>query len=143
MSYVSNHEKNSARKKALSVDPNLPSDYPAMQRLPDAKEWLEAAQLELDGVRQCMTPLDFAWIRKHHPDTKILPSVLVSKIKRNTDGYIRVRKVRLCVGGHMQIAGDGTFDETFSPTAMLTSFRICLCLNVELGLRPYSVHTSR
>ena len=91
-------KKNSARKKALSVDPNLPSDYPAMQRLPDAKEWLEAAQLELDGVRQCMTPLDFAWIRKHHPDTKILPSVLVSKIKRNTDGSIRVRKVRLCVG---------------------------------------------
>ena len=75
----------------------------------------------------------------HYKGIKIIPSCVVYKNKVHSDGSHKKCKARICAGGHRQIAGDGTYDETFAPTAGLTTIRFCLTLAVNMGLKPYQL----
>ena len=132
------------RQKTFQNDPTIPQSYPHSQTFPEKELWNEATRTEIDGLYQtkgCLKPITPAQIQgeTRYKDVKIIPSVMVYKKKVNSDGSFKKCKARLCAGGHKQVAGDGTFDETFAPTAGLTSIRLCLTLAVNMGLKPYQL----
>jgi transposase InsO family protein len=130
------------RQKTFQNDPTIPQSYPHSQTFPNKKEWDDATRAEVHGLyetKKCLKPITYAEYEENYKNVKIIPSVMIYKIKVNSDGSIKKYKARLCAGGHKQVAGDGTFDETFAPTAGLTSIRLCLALAVNLNLRPYQL----
>jgi len=133
------------RQKTFQNDPTTPQSYPHSQTFPDKDLWNEATRAEVEGLyrtKGCLKPITPVQIKDdtRYAQVKIIPSVMVYKRKVNSDGSFKKCKARLCAGGHKQVAGDGTFeDSTFAPTAGLTSIRLCLTLAVNMGLKPYQL----
>jgi hypothetical protein len=110
--------------------------------MPDKEQWKAAFDKELHGlydVKKSFVPVKSEDISSYTDCKKMLNSSIVCKRKLDKDGNVKSYKVRLVVGGNGQHAGDGTFDETFAPTANLVTQRLCFALAVNLGLKPYQL----
>ena len=134
----------SKRQKTFQNDSTIPQSYPHSQTFPDKEAWDVATRQEIFGLhdtKKCLKPITKQALEtdQRYKNVKVIPSVMVYKRKVNSDGTLKKCKARLCAGGHKQVAGDGTFDETFAPTAGLTSIRVCLALAVNMKLRPYQL----
>ena len=132
------------RQKTFQNDPTIPQSYPHSKTFPNKEQWEEATQQELHGLyvtKKCLKPItkDQVYTDPRYKGIKVIPSCVVYKNKVNSDGSHKKCKARICAGGHRQIAGDGTYDETFAPTAGLTTIRFCLTLAVNMGLKPYQL----
>ena len=125
------------RQKTLLNDPTIPHSYKHALTLPDRKIWKESIDKELNGLyeqKKSFVPLTQNDLGKY--PSKILQSSFVFKRKLDKDGNVKSYKSRLVIGGNRQMIGDGTFDETFAPTASLTTQRLCFTLACNLGLKP-------
>lgn len=117
-----------ALEKALSVAVR-PEDSPrnwkeAMSR-PDADKWLEAAEKEVEALRENGT-WDLVELPKGR---KAIGSRWVFLIKRKSDGTIERYKGRLVAKGFAQAPGVD-FDQVFAPTACLAALRTILGVGV-------------
>ena len=132
----------SKRKKTMLNDPTLPQSYKHAMSMPDKDLWQEAFDKEINGlyvVKKSFLPVKTEDLYTHKDCKKILNSSIICKRKLDKDGNVKSYKVRLVVGGNGQHAGDGTFDDTFAPTASLVTQRLCFALAVNLGLKPYQL----
>ena len=109
---------------ALSIQAGQePQSLEAAMRSPDWPLWEAAIQKELGSIRSFET-----WeLVDPPPNTNIVGSKFVFRIKRNADGSIASYKARLVAQGFSQIPGLD-FTETFAPVAKLTSIRILLAM---------------
>jgi hypothetical protein len=137
-----NKKPMSKRQKDFLNDPTLPQSYRHAQGMPDWDKWKQAFQDEIDGlykVKKSFIPIKSQDLENYKDCKKILRSSVVCKRKLDQDGNVKRHKVRIVIGGNDQHAGDGTFDDTFAPTANLVTQRLCFALAVNLGLKPYQL----
>ena len=88
-----------------------------------AKEWMAAEKVEVGTLDDMGT---FEVVRLP-AGAKALPSHMVYKTKKNSDGSIAKHKARLVAGGHRQVYGRD-YDETFSPTPKMRSLKLVVAL---------------
>ncbi|SPC66753.1 related to retrotransposon protein [Ustilago sp. UG-2017b] len=98
----------------------------------DAQQWQEAICKELDGLEAMGT-----WeIVDVPPNTRLVDSKIVLRLKLDADGIPVRHKARLVARGFTQREGID-FEETFAPVAPLSVIRALLSLAVE---RNWEVH---
>ncbi|KAJ1588354.1 hypothetical protein NDA12_006582 [Ustilago hordei] len=98
----------------------------------DAQQWQEAIRKELDGLEAMGT-----WeIVDVPPNTRLVDSKIVLRLKLDADGIPVWHKARLVARGFTQQEGID-FEETFAPVAPLSAIRALLSLVVE---RNWEVH---
>lgn len=106
----------------------LEPTYEEARKRPDWPKWKEAIRKELDGLDRMGT-----WrLVKRPPDTNVVGTKWVLKIKKNSAGEIEKYKARLVARGFTQIYGVDYY-ETYAPVARLTSFRLMLALAARNG----------
>ena len=136
-------KESTKRQKTFQNDPTTPQSFNHSQSMPDALQWKEATNKEIHGihnVKKCFQLLSKSDLSSEEfKNVKRIPSVMVYKRKVNSDGTIKSHKARLCAGGHVQKAGDGSFHETYAPTAGLSAFRFAITMAVNLKLKPYQL----
>ncbi|SOV09700.1 uncharacterized protein UDID_19289 [Ustilago sp. UG-2017a] len=92
----------------------------------DAQQWQEAIHKELDGLEAMGT-----WeIVDVPPNTRLVDSKIVLRLKLDADGIPVRHKARLVARGFTQREGID-FEETFAPVAPLSTIRALLSLAVE------------
>ncbi|SPC62380.1 related to retrotransposon protein [Ustilago sp. UG-2017b] len=98
----------------------------------DVQQWQEAICKELDGLEAMGT-----WeIVDVPPNTRLVDSKIVLRLKLDADGIPVRHKARLVARGFTQREGID-FEETFAPVALLSAIRALLSLAVE---RNWEVH---
>ena len=91
------------------------------KKCPDARKWLQAAQVEMDSLLEHDT-----WsLTKPPPGRKIIGSKWVFKIKHDENGEAERYKCRLVVQRYTQAQGID-YHETFAPVARFSSIRTLL-----------------
>ncbi|KAK3282268.1 hypothetical protein CYMTET_9991 [Cymbomonas tetramitiformis] len=103
---------------------------------PDADEWMEAIQAELEAlvtVKQALMMMDMEDVP---PGVRLLDMALVLKVKLDKHRQLQKRKARVCVRGNKQEYGVDYFD-TFAPCTQLSSVRLVIILALNLGLEVY------
>ncbi|KAK3233923.1 hypothetical protein CYMTET_55803 [Cymbomonas tetramitiformis] len=103
---------------------------------PDADEWMEAIQTELEAlvtVKQALMMMDMEDVP---PGVRLLDMALVLKVKLDKHRQLQKRKARVCVRGNKQGYGVDYFD-TFAPCTQLSSVRLVIILALKLGLEVY------
>lgn len=106
----------------------LTPTYEEAQKRSDWPKWKEAIRKELDSLEKMGT-----WrLVKRPPDTNIVDSKWVLKIKKNAAGEVDKYKARLVARGFTQIYGVDYY-ETYAPVARLTSFRLLLAIAARNG----------
>ncbi|EKD00069.1 gag,protease,endonuclease, reverse transcriptase,RNaseH [Trichosporon asahii var. asahii CBS 8904] len=81
--------------------PGAPRNYKQAMRTPEAPLWQEAYDKEISQLRErgtwreCVTP----------PGARLIPSVTVCKEKKDKDGNVIGRKMRICAMGSRQVQG--------------------------------------
>ncbi|KAK3270667.1 hypothetical protein CYMTET_20947 [Cymbomonas tetramitiformis] len=103
---------------------------------PDADEWMEAIQTELEAlvtVKQALMMMDMEDVP---PGVRLLDMSLVLKVKLDKHRQLQKRKARVCVRGNKQEYGVDYFD-TFAPCTQLSSVRLVIILALNLGLDVY------
>ena len=109
------------------MEGSMPTFEEAKKR-PDWPKWQEAIKKELNGLEKMGT-----WrMVKRPPDTNVVGTKWVLKIKKNSAGEIDKYKARLVARGFTQIYGIDYY-ETYAPVARLTSFRLMLALAARKG----------
>lgn len=106
------------------LDYKEPLTYREALRLPDAAEWQEATDKEMqqfDNLK-AMIPINAEDIPK---GKNIVESKIVFKLKLNADGSIDKYKARLVAKGFTQVYGLD-FTENFSPTPMVGGVRFVI-----------------
>ena len=99
-----------------SVEGLMPP-YKEARKRPDWPKWEQAIRKELDSLKESGT-----WeLVKCPPDTIIVDSKWVLRIKKNSVGEIEKYKARLVAKDFTQIYGVDYY-ETYAPVAKLTSF---------------------
>ena len=110
-----------------SVEGLMPT-YEEAKRRPDWPKWQEAIKKELNGLEKMGT-----WcLVKKPPNTNIVNTKWVLKIKKNSAGEIDKYKARLVSRGFTQIYGVDYY-KTYAPVTRLTSFRLMLALATRNG----------
>jgi hypothetical protein len=105
-----------------SAEGLMPTIQEARKRS-DWPKWEDAIQKELESLKRAGT-----WeLVKRPPDTNVVDSKWVLRIKKNSAGEIDKYKARLVARGFTQIYGIDYY-ETYAPVARLASFRILLAL---------------
>ena len=100
-----------------------PKTLSEAQTRPDWPRWKEAMNRELATLERAGT-----WETvPRPPNTNVVGSKWVFRIKRKADGTIEKYKARLVARGFTQVYGIDYFD-TFSPVAKLTSIRTLLAI---------------
>src|ERR1700731_4557810 len=93
---------------------------------PNADQWKEAYQTELDQLRKLRT-----WDIIDRPcDKPIIPCGFVFKIKLGPTGEVLKFKARVIAGGHRQTKGIN-YNETFAAAAKIASIRVLLALAAQ------------
>ena len=106
----------------------LEPTYEEAQKRPDWPKWKEAIKKELDGLEKMGT-----WrLVKRPPNTNVVDTKWVFRIKKNSAGEIDKYKARLVARGFTQIYGVDYY-ETYAPVARLASFRLMLALAARNG----------
>ncbi|KAK3266748.1 hypothetical protein CYMTET_24652 [Cymbomonas tetramitiformis] len=103
---------------------------------PDAGEWMEAIQTELEAlvtVKQALLMMDMEDVP---PGVRLLDMSLVLKVKLDKHRQLQKRKARVCVRGNKQEYGVDYFD-TFAPCTQLSSVRLVIILALNLALNVY------
>ena len=109
------------------MEGSMPTFEEAKKR-PDWPKWQEAIRKELDSLEKMGT-----WrMVKRPPDTNVVDTKWVLKIKKNSAGEIDKYKARLIARGFTQIYGIDYY-ETYAPVARLTSFGLMLALAARKG----------
>ena len=98
----------------------------------DAQQWQEAIRKELDGLEA----MGIWEIVDVPPNTRLVDSKIVLRLKLDADGIPVRHKARLVTRGFTQREGID-FEETFAPVAPLSAIRALLSLAVE---RNWEVH---
>ena len=110
-----------------SVEGLTPS-YEEARKRPDWPKWEEAIRKELNSLEKMGT-----WrLVKRPPNTNVVDSKWVLRIKKNSAGEIDKYKARLVARGFTQIYGVDYY-ETYAPVARLTSFRLLLAIAARNG----------
>ena len=99
-----------------SADGSMPSYEEALKR-PDWPKWEEAIIKELDSLKRTGT----YELVKRPPNTNVVGSKWVLRIKKNSAGEVEKYKARLVAKGFTQIYGVDYY-ETYAPVARLASF---------------------
>lgn len=73
------------------------------------------------------------WKPDSHPESLPLPTHVVLKVKRNSDGSVERFKARVVAGGNFQVYGEN-FVETYAPVVSFTAVRIFLYLAVRSNM---------
>ena len=108
---------------AIQEADGSPQSINEAQKRLDWPKWKEAMERELNTLEKART-----WETvPRPPDTEIVGSKWVFRIKRKADGTIEKYKARLVARGFTQIYGVNYFD-TYSPVAKLSSFRAILAI---------------
>ena len=115
-----------------SAEGLMPTYDEAIKR-PDWPKWEEAINNELNSLKSNGT-----WeLVKRPPNTNVVDSKWVLRIKKNAAGEIEKYKARLVARGFTQIYGVDYY-ETYAPVARLASFRIILALAAR---NDWPIHT--
>ena len=108
---------------AIQQADGSPQSIAEAQKRLDWPKWKEAMERELNTLEKART-----WETvPRPPNTEIVGSKWVFRIKRKADGTIDKYKARLVARGFTQIYGVNYFD-TYSPVAKLSSFRAILAI---------------
>ena len=132
-------ERPSATINSISGSPSKyinykePLTYKQAQKLPDAAEWQEATEKELQQFidLDAIIPIKRGDVPK---DKNITESKLVFKVKLQADGSLDKYKVRLVAKGFTQIYGVDYY-ENFSPTPMIGGVRFVLIFILQHKLK--------
>lgn len=117
------------RYELCLVEYNIPATYQEAVSGPEATQWAEAIEDELDAHRKNGT-----WeIVPRIPGGKTIDSKWVFKILYDTEGSVVRFKARLCARGFMQREGED-YSETFSPVVRYDSLRVLLAIITEEDL---------
>ena len=102
--------------------------YEEARKRPDWPKWEEAIRKELSSLEKMGT-----WrLVKRTPNTNVVDSKWVLRIKKNSASEIDKYKARLVARGFTQIYGVDYY-ETYAPVARLTSFRLLLAIATRNG----------
>jgi len=104
-----------------------PINYNDIFKLKDKEEWLKAIQEELTNMEKLKV---FDTIRKIPPNSNVISSRWVFKLKRDSEGNITKRKARLVAKGYTQKYGID-YKETFAPTLKQDTLRIFTAIAVN------------
>ena len=108
---------------------NTPTSIAEAYASPDADDWKEAVQNEMDSILSNGT-----WELSERPYVcKPVGCKWVFKKKLRPDGTVDKYKARLVAKGYTQREGEDYFD-TYSPVARLTTIRVLLSLAASYGL---------
>ena len=107
---------------------DVPVTYNDAVQSPNSKEWQNAMELEMDALIDNDT---FDLVPK--PNKPVIGGRWVFALKYNEDGK-EICKARFVAKGFTQ-RKDIDYDETFSPTARLTSIRVLLQLAINHGYK--------
>lgn len=108
-----------------------PKGYKQMQKHPHAQEFVQAANEELDGLRDYSSWQQVK--RSEIPDgVRIFDSMFVFKTKRDSDGRFLKFKARLTFRGDQQ--DDDEVGDTWAPTIHADTLRFLLALGARLDL---------
>src|SRR5882757_9264630 len=122
-----------------SVHNTDPPTYAAAMKHPDAKQWQEAAEAEMNNHFENGT---WEYVPKP-PDAKIIGSKWVFVIKHKSDESIEQHKGHIIAQGYAQQPGfEYAEDATFSPTYRPASLRLILALAAQNKLHLCSVDIS-
>ncbi|KAK3245921.1 hypothetical protein CYMTET_44532, partial [Cymbomonas tetramitiformis] len=118
-----------------------PDDVKAKAALlgPNRRHWNDAMDKEMNGVcEQGRAVLATSFPK----NAKVLPTKLVCKKKRNTDGTLDKFKMRCTTRGDLDKSYYSDFD-VFAPTANLHTFRLLMTLCIIHGCVPYHYDVSQ
>lgn len=108
-------------KAAVKANADNPTLKMAMES-PEASDWTDAIQLEINAINQRKT-----WELVPRPsNVQVIPSKLVLKVKRHSDGSVERYKARLVCLGNFQDEDD--YFETYAPVCDFTSIRMVLAI---------------
>ena len=109
---------------------NEPKTWKEALKRQDADAWIEAAQREREALERYDT-----WSIVDRPKrTKVLPHLLVYKVKRDKNGEIDKYKVRCVARGDLQKSGVD-FVETFAPVVSFSTIRILVAIAASRGYK--------
>ncbi|KAK3276922.1 hypothetical protein CYMTET_15028 [Cymbomonas tetramitiformis] len=103
---------------------------------PDADEWMDAIQTELEALVTVKKALLMMDLEDVPPGVRLLDMSLVLKIKLDKHRQLQKRKARVCLKGNKQEYGVDYFD-TFAPCTQLSSVRLIIILALNLALEVY------
>ncbi|KAK3287426.1 hypothetical protein CYMTET_5061 [Cymbomonas tetramitiformis] len=109
-----------------------PKTYRQVLCAPDAAQWLEAMQAELEALVQVKKALLMVKEEDVPPRFKPLDMFLVLKVKLDKHRQLPKRKARFCAKGNKQ-----DYHDTFAPCTQLSTVRVMIALALNLGLVVY------
>ena len=121
--------------KASSSDPDTLSFEEAMSDTDNIKEWMKAANAEIESLVKNGT---WKEVSVAEAKTRILPGTWVFRRKRTPDGAISKYKARYCVRGDLQ----ETDQETFAPVVSWGTVRLFLVLSLTLDWQTCTIDFS-
>ena len=130
-----NYEGGFSYNASLPLDANDPLTYNEICNRADAQEWYRAADIEIAALEsnntfELVDPADIP------NGQRPIRCKWVFKTKVNSDGTLDKRKARLCAKGCSQRFGVD-YQETFSPTARITTFRLICSLAAQCDWHLY------
>lgn len=116
--------------KNISVTTSdTPTLREAMSATPEEQElWRIAIDDELNSLNAKMT-----WKLDQAPASQPLPTHVILKVKRNSDGSVERFKARIVAGGNFQIFGE-SYMETYALVVSFTAVRIFLYIALEMNM---------